>query len=44
MAHLGDKEEGGKVIKEAIRLKFNNPNSWHFYALYHKEDKYFISF
>lgn len=27
------------MLNAAIRLKFSNPNSWHFLALYHKEEK-----
>lgn len=36
---LNEKEEGLKVINSAIKIKFSNPNSWHFYALYYKEEK-----
>ena len=39
MGHLGEKEEGNKAIMAAIKLNFSNPNTWHFYALFHKEDK-----
>jgi hypothetical protein len=39
LTYLNEKQEGLKVINEAIKQKFNNPNSWHFLALYHKEDK-----
>jgi hypothetical protein len=39
MAHMNEKAEGQKVIDQAIKLNFRNPNSWHFYALFHKEDK-----
>lgn len=27
------------MLNSAIKLKFSNPNSWHFLALYHKEEK-----
>ena len=27
------------MLNTAIKLKFSNPNSWHFLALYHKEEK-----
>jgi len=27
------------MLNAAIKLKFSNPNSWHFLALYHKEEK-----
>jgi hypothetical protein len=39
LAHLNEKAEGAKVIGEAIKLNLKNANSWHFYALFHKEDK-----
>jgi hypothetical protein len=39
MSFLGEREDGAKVINQAIRLNFSNPNSWHFFALFHKEDK-----
>jgi hypothetical protein len=39
MSFLGEKEEGAKTLNQAIKLNFRNPNSWHFFALYHKEDK-----
>lgn len=39
MGHLGEKEEGNKTIMAAIKLNFSNPNAWHFFALFHKEDK-----
>jgi hypothetical protein len=39
MAHLGEKEEGQKLINQAIKLNFKNPNSWHLYALFYKEEK-----
>jgi hypothetical protein len=39
MAHLNEKVEGAKVINEAIKLNLKNANAWHFYALFHKEDK-----
>lgn len=29
------------MLNAAIRLKFSNPTSWHFLALYHKEEKNF---
>lgn len=44
LAHLNEKAEGAKVIGEAIKLNLKNANSWHFYALFHKEDKYLIYF
>jgi hypothetical protein len=40
MGHLGEKEDGNKAIMAAIKLNFSNPNAWHFFALFHKEDKY----
>lgn len=33
------KEDGVKIMNQAIKLNFSNPNSWHFLALYHKEEK-----
>lgn len=39
MIHLNEKNEGIKVMNQAIKLNFKNPNSWHFFALFHKEDK-----
>jgi hypothetical protein len=39
MAHLNEKEEGAKVINAAIKLNFKNATSWHFFALFHKEDR-----
>ena len=39
LAHLGEKDEGLKDIKDAIKKKFSNPIPWHFLALYYKEEK-----
>jgi hypothetical protein len=39
LTHLGEKADGVKVMNQAIRLNFSNPNSWHFFALFHKDDK-----
>jgi len=39
MTFIGEKEEGFKIINEAIKLKLTNPVPWHFMALYHKEQK-----
>ena len=38
-AHLGEKEQGLKDLKDAIKMKFSNPIPWHFLALYYKEEK-----
>jgi tetratricopeptide (TPR) repeat protein len=38
-ALLGEKEQGLKDIKDAIKLKISNPIPWHFMALYYKEEK-----
>lgn len=39
MTYLNQKEEGVKTLNQAIRMNFSNPNSWHFLALHHKEEK-----
>jgi len=39
MGHLNEKVDGAKVINDAIKLNMKNANSWHFFALFHKEDK-----
>lgn len=36
---MGEKEQGLKDLKEAIKLKITNPIPWHFMALYYKEEK-----
>jgi len=40
---LGEKEQGLKDLKDAIKLKFSNPIPWHFMALYYKEEKNYES-
>jgi len=36
---MNEKEEGVKLIKDALSKNFKNPVSWHFYALYYKQEK-----
>jgi hypothetical protein len=39
MAYLNERAEGAKIINDAIKLNIKNANAWHFFALFHKEDK-----
>ena len=36
---LGEKETAEKLIKESLKISMKNPKVWHFYALFHKEQK-----
>ena len=36
---LGDKVLAEKLIKESLKLGMKNSKVWHFYALFHKEQK-----
>lgn len=36
---LKEKEEGEKLIKQALKINIKSPTVWHFYAIFHKELK-----
>ena len=36
---LGEKETAEKLIKESLKISMKNSKVWHFYALFHKEQK-----
>ena len=39
MYYLNEKTEGAKTINDSIKLNIKNATAWHFFALFHKEDK-----
>lgn len=39
MSCMGEKEAGFKLINDALKMNFKNSVTWHFLALYHKNDK-----
>lgn len=36
--YLNEKEEGKKLINQALKINLKSPVAWHFYALLHKEE------